>query len=276
MASMRVRGLVDTPFVPGLAAGSALALALAELTAAAAWHPLGLGAEYLARVTAGFAAAALVVAVQARRHAASSAFGVANQATLVRVALVALALALVTEPARAALAWYVIGLATVALVLDGIDGKLARRYRCASPFGARFDMETDTVLIVVLSVLAWRWDKAGVWILASGLLRYAFVLAGYVLPALRRALPPSRRRQTVCIVQAIALLAAISPLFPPPASHAVAAIGLALLAASFGVDIRWLLRAARGASQALGTGAPSRAPPASADAAERGPASLEP
>ena len=50
-----------------------------------------------------------------------------------------------------------------------------------SAFGARFDMEVDALLIQVLAVLAWQWDKAGPWVLMSGLLRYVFVAAGWVL-----------------------------------------------------------------------------------------------
>ena len=40
--------------------------------------------------------------------------------------------------------------------LDGVDGWLARRSGIASAFGARFDMEIDALLILVLAVLAWR------------------------------------------------------------------------------------------------------------------------
>ena len=42
-------------------------------------------------------------------------------------------------------------LASVALILDGVDGKVARRTRNASAFGARFDMEVDAFLILVFS-----------------------------------------------------------------------------------------------------------------------------
>ena len=38
----------------------------------------------------------------------------------------------------------------------------------ASAFGARFDMETDALLLLVLAALAWQFDKAGAWVLASG------------------------------------------------------------------------------------------------------------
>ncbi|MEJ1964856.1 MAG: CDP-alcohol phosphatidyltransferase family protein [Gammaproteobacteria bacterium] len=58
--------------------------------------------------------------------------------------------------------------AAIAASLDGIDGWLARSRHTASDFGARFDMETDAVLILALAALAWQFDKAGVWVLLSG------------------------------------------------------------------------------------------------------------
>ena len=53
----------------------------------------------------------------------------------------------------------------VAAVSDVLDGWLARRHGTAADFGARFDMETDALLILLLSVLCLRYDKAGAWIL---------------------------------------------------------------------------------------------------------------
>ena len=38
-----------------------------------------------------------------------------------------------------------VALAAVALVLDAVDGRVARRTGTVSPFGARFDMEVDAV-----------------------------------------------------------------------------------------------------------------------------------
>ena len=39
-------------------------------------------------------------------------------------------------------------------------------------------MLASTLLIVALSMLVWRFGKAGAWVLMSGALRYAFVAAG--------------------------------------------------------------------------------------------------
>ena len=54
-------------------------------------------------------------------------------------------------------------LAAVALVLDGVDGQVARRTGTVSALGARFDMEVDAFLMLVLSVyVASSWPR-GCW-----------------------------------------------------------------------------------------------------------------
>ena len=110
---------------------------------------------------------------------------------------------------------------------------------------ARFDMEVDAFLILVLAALAWRFGKAGAWVLASGLMRYAFVAAAWLWPWLNAPLPPSRRRQAVCVWQIALLIGTIAPIIRPPLSVIVAAAALAALSWSFAVDIR-LLAASRG------------------------------
>jgi phosphatidylglycerophosphate synthase len=134
----------------------------------------------------------------------------------------------------------VVAAGTLAAVLDLADGWVARRSGTATAFGARFDMEVDALLVLVLSVLVWRYGIAGPWVLASGLMRYAFVALARPWPWLARPLPPSRRRQTACVVQIVALLVALAPVTPPAIAWAVALAGLGALTWSFAVDIAWL------------------------------------
>jgi phosphatidylglycerophosphate synthase len=112
----------------------------------------------------------------------------------------------------------------------------------SSAFGARFDMETDALFILVLSVWAWRLGKAGPWVIGAGVLRYAFVLAAKLLPSLRGDLPPRFRRKSIAAGQMIALLVTIAPFVPASASAPVAAVALVALAGSFALDIGWLVR----------------------------------
>ena len=167
--------------------------------------------------------------------------GPANMVTLIRLGLTALLAGLIGL-SHPPLAWPAVLLATLAFALDGLDGWLARRGGWASRFGARFDMETDALLIALLSVLVWQFDKAGPWILLAGLLRYAFVASATVWPWLRAELAPSWRRKVVCVVQVATLLLALTPLVQRPLSTAVALLGLCALAASFLIDIVWLYR----------------------------------
>ena len=84
----------------------------------------------------------------------------------------------------------VVAIGTVAALLDLADGWVARRSGTATAFGARFDMEVDALLILVLSALVWRFGITGPWVLASGLMRYLFVALARPLPWLARPLPP--------------------------------------------------------------------------------------
>jgi phosphatidylglycerophosphate synthase len=169
-------------------------------------------------------------------------FGPANVVTTIRAVLVALVAVLIGRPATPELLWLTIGLTAVMGVLDGLDGWLARRTGMASEFGARFDMETDAALILVLSILVWQHGKAGAWVLLCGLMRYAFVAAGWLLPWLARPLQSTRRGKTVAVGQLVGLSVALAPIVPVPLSAVAAALTLTALAWSFAIDIARLSR----------------------------------
>jgi phosphatidylglycerophosphate synthase len=174
-------------------------------------------------------------------------FGWANSITLIRVALTAMlagltAQFLLDEPLPGG-EWKAAAIAGAAFATDGVDGWIARRRNTITAFGARFDMEADAALIMVTALLCWTLDKAGAWILLSGLLRYAFVLAGLFLPALRAPLFPSFRRKAVCVAQVLALVLML--VVDPLVALLLGAASLAALLASFAVDVAFLLRTAQ-------------------------------
>lgn len=226
-----------------LAIGAFGLLVLAGATVTAT----GLGPWFAARALALFGIGAACVWLGLAAHAPHARLGAANTVTLVRLVLVALLAAAIGEPAATALelAWAAVLVATVAAVLDAVDGPLARRGGLASAFGARFDMETDALLILVLSALVLQFGKAGPWVLAAGAMRYAFVLAARAWPWLDAPLPPSWRRKTVCVLQIVALIVCLGPIVAPAASAALAAASVAMLAWSFAIDIAWLAQRRR-------------------------------
>lgn len=174
-------------------------------------------------------------------------FGLPNMVTLARLMLAALLaghlLDQMAGTASEALAWMFAGLAVTGLLLDGVDGWLARRFGPQTAFGARFDMETDAFAILILCALAVATGKAGVWALGIGLMRYGFVAAAAVWPWLAGPLPPSFRRKAVCVLQGAVLAVLMVPPVGPALGAPLAALALAALAWSFGTDIRHLARA---------------------------------
>jgi len=170
-----------------------------------------------------------------RQHHPHRTFGAANYVTTLRAALTLLLAAMAFLDPSPRFGWVAGWTAGVVAALDGVDGWLARRARMRSAFGARFDMETDAALLLVLSVLAVRLDKAGAWVMLIGLMRYFFVAAGWLLPWLTGPLTPTLRGKTVAVVQMVTL--ALALVLPRPIASAATAAALALLVWSFAVDV---------------------------------------
>jgi phosphatidylglycerophosphate synthase len=170
-----------------------------------------------------------------RQHHPHATFGAANYVTTLRAVLTLLLAAMAFLDPSPRLGWVAGWTAGLVALLDGVDGWLARRAGMLSAFGARFDMETDAALLLVLAVLALRLDKAGAWVLLIGLMRYLFVAAGWLLPWLTGPLTPTVRGKTVAVVQMVTL--ALALVLPRPLATAATAAALALLAWSFAVDV---------------------------------------
>lgn len=183
---------------------------------------------------------------RALHRSPTRAWSPANTVTLGRATLVGGVTALVADsvgqPTPVAA---LVVLATVALLLDAVDGQVARRTGTSSALGARFDMEVDAVLILVLSFFVA--GSLGGWVLAIGALRYVFVAAAWGLPWLRGPLSPRLSRKVVAAVQGIALVLAASGMLAPMVATVSVASALALLGWSFGRDVQTLWRQRSGA-----------------------------
>lgn len=189
-------------------------------------------------VALAYLAISTVLLLRGLRRADATRFGAANVVTSARSTLVGVITGLVAaafvEPIPPAL---VVLLVVPTLLLDAVDGWVARRTNSASDLGGRFDMEVDAFLLLALS--AFVSQRLGAWVLAIGLMRYVFVVVGYVLPWLRRRLPFRYWRKVVTAAQGIALTFAATRALPWLAVLLVA-IALALLVESFGRDVIWL------------------------------------
>ncbi len=166
-------------------------------------------------------------------------FGQANVVTAVRSSLVGVISGIVVMSFFAPIpVWFLLAVVIPTLLLDAVDGWVARRTNSATELGARFDMEVDAFLLLVLSVYVSQ--SLGVWVLTIGLMRYAFVVAGWIFPWMRGQLPFRYWRKVVAAVQGIALTIATFGLHPL-VDVVIVAIALALLVESFGRDLVWLV-----------------------------------
>jgi phosphatidylglycerophosphate synthase len=172
-------------------------------------------------------------------HFATEQLELADRITLARASLVAgIAALVVTSFSRPVTTWLLVTLSVIALTLDFADGWVARRTGTSRQLGGYFDGEVDAFLMLVLSVYVAR--DAGLWVLAIGLMRYAFLGAWVGLGWMRRELPSRHWRKVVTAVQGIVLAAAAAGVLPITVTRVVLLFALILLSESFGRDVWWL------------------------------------
>ncbi|MGI5237734.1 CDP-alcohol phosphatidyltransferase family protein [Dactylosporangium sp. CA-139066] len=168
-------------------------------------------------------------------------FGAANWVTATRAGLVGGVAALTADSfTRPAPVTVLCTLSAIALALDAVDGNVARRTGGVTQLGARFDMETDAWLILVLS--AFVAESVGAWVLAIGAMRYVIWLATSLVPWLRGPVPPRYWRKVVAAMQGVTLAIAASGLLPPAVATAAVAVALLFLVESFGSEVLWRWR----------------------------------
>lgn len=211
---------------------SAQAGVLAVLSMVVGIGPAGIVAAAVYAVT-------LWILLERSLRRAGTSLGPADRVTLTRAVLVGGVIALVADFATGAgtpaAVGPMVGLAIAGFVLDGVDGRVARRTGTASWRGARFDLEIDALLILTLSVRAA--DVLGPWVLAIGLMRYAFGAAGWLLAWLRRTLPSRFSAKFVAVQQGVTLVVVVAEILPRPVEIAGMAVALAALLWSFGYDV---------------------------------------
>lgn len=191
-----------------------------------------------------------------RQHLPHSHFGLANAITLLRAVFSSFLFALSADVlsghdplSNPFTQWLVTILAAFSLTLDGVDGWIARQSGMQSRFGAQFDMHSDALFVLSLTVLLSVTGLTGPWVLLGGLMFYMFQGAGLVWPWLNAALQPRWRRKAICVLQTAMLITALSPATPFWAAQLACLTGLGLLTWSFGVDVLWLLRQERSVRQ---------------------------
>jgi phosphatidylglycerophosphate synthase len=228
--------------VAGPAAALACGLVLLAILEVLLWRFSPILVGHLRSASLVYSVISLWVWTQYHKHAPGQPFGLANYITLGRAVLVSVFAGFIGFPQTVTdSSLLIVFIGIFALVLDGVDGWIARRTGTAGPFGARFDMELDAFFILILCLLVIEAGRMGWWVLWAGLLRYLFVVVGLLWARLRQPLEPRKRRQAVAVIQAAALLICLPPLLGKPAETAILIGAVSLLTLSFATDVIWSL-----------------------------------
>lgn len=126
------------------------------------------------------------------------------------------------------------------VLLDIVDGYLARRFKLQSDFGLYFDMETDAFFVAVVSSILYLKGMAPQWLLFVGLLRYLNV-AAY---AIFKVKPKKEPKQRFASIIAGTFFTILSVAFILPATVRLIALSIisVLIVISFGKSILFYLR----------------------------------
>lgn len=173
------------------------------------------------------------------RAAVGELAGAANTVTLARGGLYAVVAGFVVVPQGTALAWVPALCYGTGVVLDRLDGALARTVGSETRVGARLDMAVDTFGFVAAPLLAVLWGLLPVWYLALSALRYLY-RAGLAYRRLRG--PPVYERPDSDLGKYLAggqmafLTVALAPPVPTALVWTVAPAALAPSVAVFARD----------------------------------------
>ena len=175
----------------------------ALLTTAAAWLLVGLNPFALTLSFSGYLVGAILVFALFQNGYPHRFIGFGNLVSLLRLALTASLLAPVFGGSATE---SLVVLATILLLLDGVDGFLARKEQRVSSFGARLDIEVDSAFALVLVINIWAAGIAGPFILLLAAPRYLFMAFSQFLPWLRKPLPSRLSGKVVGVVHIISLI----------------------------------------------------------------------
>lgn len=175
--------------------------------------------------------------------ALSRLFGVANLLTLSRGALFAVVAGFVVVPQETALAWVPALAYGTGVVLDQVDGAVARTVGQETALGERLDMAFDTFGFVVAPLVAVLWGHLPIWYLSLSAARYLYRGGLAWRQYSGRPVfdsPDDGLGRYLAAVQMVFLTAALAPALPTAAIRTVAPF---VLAPSLAVFVRDYLTA---------------------------------
>ena len=132
-------------------------------------------------------------------------------------------------------------LALISLLLDGLDGFIARKYTQVTKFGELIDQEADNFLILIMSISLYLNKDVGFYIFLIPTYRYIFIFLMAKYDWLKRTLPESHVRKLACVLATIFLIIAQESHLTINSTFLVN-LALFIITFSFSRDIIWLYR----------------------------------
>ena len=168
-----------------------------------------------------------------------SAFAPPNLVTLVRGGLYAATAGFLFVAAEPTIRWAPAACYGVGVVLDYVDGSLARRTGRTTELGTKLDLAFDTLGFLVAPLVAVAWGRLPVAYLSLSAARYVY-RAGIGWRTRRGLpvgdLPPSRIRRPLAALQMGFIAVALAPVLPVSALHPLAVVVAAPSLAVFARD----------------------------------------
>lgn len=142
-------------------------------------------------------------------------------------------------------AWWKVALALSIVVLDGVDGALARRDG-PTGHGAVFDMESDAFYVTTMCGVAHLYLGVTALVFLLGAMRPLYVVAWALVRLAREPASPNRRgslrARLIHVALVIALLVDLAPGVPLAVKHGATGVAIALILYSYAVDVAGTFR----------------------------------
>lgn len=124
-----------------------------------------------------------------------------------------------------------VSLLSIAVLMDVLDGYIARRTNTQSDFGALFDMEVDSFYVLAMGLYFHFTTDFGLWLLIPGSIRYIYDIVRIVI--VDEKFEPKRQSLAVFLAGFNFVLLIAALLLPSDLSLLVLLISLMVVCASF-------------------------------------------
>ena len=133
-------------------------------------------------------------------------------------------------------------LAIISLLLDGLDGFIARKYNQVTKYGEVIDQEADNFLIFVMSISLYLNKEIGLYVFLIPAFRYIFIFFMTRYSWLNNTLPDSQLRKVVCVSIILIMIISQDSYFTNDVVIFLVLLSLFIITFSFSRDIIWLYR----------------------------------